>query len=69
MPWAALIGGSSSDPAQQYRDPTLRALCVNDTRCYHGSMRIATAATLLRLRCVAQAPAQRARRVWRAAER
>lgn len=54
MPWAALIGGSSSDPGAQYRDPEMRAACTDasDERCYRGKMRIATAAALLQLRRV-----------------
>ena len=60
-PWAALISGSSSDPCAQYADPTLREACVSDPLAYHGKMRIATAAALLKLRCVAPPAA-----AWRA---
>jgi alpha-beta hydrolase superfamily lysophospholipase len=52
IPWAPLIGGSSSDGAAQYADPEQRALCENDPKAYKGKMRLATARALLELGCV-----------------
>ena len=69
VPLAPLIGGSSGDPNAQYRDPTLRDLCSRDAKSYSGRMRIATAATLLRLRCAPRCGGARVRSsaaFWRA---
>jgi alpha-beta hydrolase superfamily lysophospholipase len=52
IPWAPLVGGSSSDGSAQYRDPSQRALCENDPKAYKGKMRLATARALLDLGCV-----------------